>query len=66
MDKLLWLLPALGCGVGMVLCMVLMSRMGRGHAADEPGSSSDEVAELRAEVDRLRQQQESERAGADG
>lgn len=66
MDKLFWLLPALGCGLGMMLCMVMMARMGRGKGADEAGPSSGEVAELRQEVARLRQQQEAERAGADG
>lgn len=64
MDNLVWLLPVLGCGGGMILCMWLMSKMGRGHGGDP--SSSSEVAELRDEVARLRREQEAERAGTDG
>lgn len=54
MRVLVGLLPLLGCGGGMVLCMWLM---GRGHRTQPTTpSSTDEVAELRTEVARLRQE----------
>lgn len=63
MDTLLYLIPALGCGLMMVACMVLMSRM-HGHR-DEP-SHDDDVEALRDEVARLRAERDSTGANADG
>lgn len=51
------LLPALLCGGGMVVCFLLMSRMrGKSHdqAPSTDASSTDDVAALRQEVERLR------------
>jgi len=68
MRALLSLLPLAGCGAMMVVCMTLMSRGGRRHAADQstmmPTPNNDLMAEveaLRAEVAELR----AERGGAD-
>ena len=48
--------PLVGCGLMLLVCMAVMAVMGRGgRKGSEPASpSSDEVAELRAEVARLR------------
>lgn len=62
MDTLLYLIPALGCGLMMVACMVLMSRM-QGHSY-EP-SHDDDIEALRDEVARLRTERDST-ADADG
>lgn len=60
-----WLLPVLLCGGGMVLCMVLMNRMG-GHGTNNSADTSDEVRALREEVAQLRADQAEPRAGHDG
>ncbi len=62
MDTLLYLIPALGCGLMMVACMVLMSRM-RGHR-DEP-SHDDDVEALRDEVAQLRAERDATGTNAD-
>lgn len=60
MDSFLWLVPVLGCGVGMILCMFVMGRMmGGGKSASS--SSDAEVADLREEVASLRAEREAER-----
>jgi hypothetical protein len=50
MEALLYLLPALGCGLMMVVMMVFMGRLMAPQQKDRP----DEVAALRHEVERLR------------
>jgi hypothetical protein len=52
MTLLIGLLPVLGCGGGMVLCVWLMSRGHRGSTTS--GQPDGEVAQLREEVGRLR------------
>jgi hypothetical protein len=55
MDKLLYLLPVLGCPLGMGLMMWMMMRPGRNRAVPGPSGPADqEIAALRAEVDQLR------------
>ena len=55
MDKLLYLLPALGCPLGMGLMMWMMMRPGRNRAVPgPPGTADQEIVALRAEVDQLR------------
>jgi preprotein translocase subunit YajC len=61
MEKLLYLLPALGCPVGMGAMMwFMMRRPGSGQQtqqAQQPGplaAGDQEIASLRAEVDQLR------------
>jgi len=59
MEKLLYLLPALGCPLGMGAMMWFMMRRPRERAQPpatpaQPRSQDLEIAALRAEVDQLR------------
>lgn len=58
MDKLIYLLPALGCAA-MMAVMMWMMRGGHDKTTSLPtGETQDEIARLRAEVALLRQEQE--------
>jgi hypothetical protein len=65
------LVPALGCGLMMVVCMAMMSRAGSRNRpnptdAETTAASSEEVSALRDEVARLRHLDEERRATPDG
>ncbi|WP_326718717.1 hypothetical protein OHT59_03795 [Streptomyces sp. NBC_00243] len=53
MDKLLYILPALACPIGMGLMMWFMMRPKHG-AQTHPGTDGQELLRLRKEIDALR------------
>jgi hypothetical protein len=73
MEKLLYLLPALGCPVGMGAMVWFMMRSGKSGQAGQAGQAAQpgalappavqdqEIAALRAEVDQLRAAQRDAR-----
>ncbi len=65
MEALLYLLPALGCGLMMVAFMYLMGRGMRSHHPDQPAKdqTDQEVDKLREEVARLRGEREGQAHG---
>ncbi len=66
MPDLIYLLAVLACPVGMGVMMLVMMRGNHGNQANQTsGASSDEVAQLRAEVARLRAQRSSDTNPAD-
>lgn len=53
MQQVLWAIAVLACPVGMGLMMWLMMR-GQRKGPGETGTSEEQVAQLRAEVERLK------------
>ena len=65
MEALLYLLPALGCGLMMVACMYLMGRAMRSHGQPPPTEADKDrqIAELSEEVARLRSERQERTHG---
>ena len=59
MEQLLYLVAPLGCALMMAVCFGMMAKGMRGNRGDNAGApeGTDEIAELRAEVARLRADQ---------
>jgi hypothetical protein len=53
MDGFWWILPALGCGLMMVMMVVMMLGMGKDMFSRSKGDANKSVEELRAEHERL-------------
>jgi hypothetical protein len=53
MDGFWWILPALGCGLMMVMMVVMMLGMGKGMFSRSNADEDKSVEELRAEQKRL-------------
>lgn len=64
MEALLYLLPALGCGLMMLVMMVFMGRM-MSQPRDARRDDTEDVASRGGEVARLRSRPDAE-AGVDG
>lgn len=56
MENLPFILAALACPIGMGLMMYFMMRPGAKKQAGPPDATGQEIAKLRAEVARLREQ----------
>ena len=67
MDKLLYLLPILGCPIMMVVMMVMMrgNNTNRGSAAQPDPNTREDIAMLRAEIATLRAQRAEPTGQAD-
>jgi hypothetical protein len=53
MDGFWWILPALGCGLMMVMMVVMMLGMGKDMFSRSKGDANKSIEELRAEHERL-------------
>ena len=54
MRAVLYVLPVLGCGGMMVICMALMARGMRGHQGNQPADTTNAAPEVSAELEKLR------------
>lgn len=63
MPEVIYLLAVLACPVGMGVMMLLMMRGNQSNHGS--GATGDEVAQLRAEVERLRAQRSGDPNAAD-